>query len=64
MYNEARKELEETLDGIVSNIATFKDECNISNNEILVIVVYDGIDRMNASKDSDDSMLDYFTTWD
>ncbi|EAR99426.2 chitin synthase (macronuclear) [Tetrahymena thermophila SB210] len=64
MYNEPRKELEETLDGIVSNISTFKEECNISNNEILVIVVYDGIDRMNASKDSDDSMLDYFSTWD
>ncbi|KAL4456937.1 hypothetical protein ABPG74_014575 [Tetrahymena malaccensis] len=64
MYNEPRKELEETLDGIVSNISTFKQECNISNNEILVIVVYDGIDRMNSSKDSDDSMLDYFSTWD
>lgn len=52
--------LEETLDGIVSNISTFKKECNISNNEILVIVLYDGIDRINASKDSEDSMLEYF----
>lgn len=38
----------------------FKKDLNISNEEIVVVIIYDGIDRINCSKDSEDNMIDYF----
>ncbi|KAL4487126.1 hypothetical protein ABPG72_001578 [Tetrahymena utriculariae] len=64
MYNEARKELESSLDGILRNMKHFKKNLGIQNEEIVVVVIYDGIDKINNEKDPDDNMIEYFKLWD
>jgi chitin synthase len=53
IYNESRKDLEESLDGLLENLSIFKKELKIHNHEMVVVVVFDGIDRMRTSKDKD-----------
>ena len=38
----------------------FKKSLGIENEEIVVVVVYDGIDRINDDIDPDENMVQYF----
>lgn len=38
----------------------FKKNLGIENEEIVVVVVYDGIDKINNERDPDDNMIQYF----
>ena len=59
VYNESRSQLEKTIQGIYSELDTFKTN-GISPFEILVIVVYDGIEKLNVTGGTDDSMIQMF----
>ncbi|KAL4456936.1 hypothetical protein ABPG74_014574 [Tetrahymena malaccensis] len=69
MYNESRKELESTLNGIFKNVKTFKEECLIDNLEIVVVIIYDGMNKLCTTTqeeiiDIDEDMLEYFIAQD
>ncbi|EAR99425.3 chitin synthase (macronuclear) [Tetrahymena thermophila SB210] len=69
MYNESRKELESTLNGIFKNVKTFKEECLVDNLEIVVVIIYDGMNKLCTTTqeelvDIDEDMLEYFIAQD
>jgi len=59
VYNETRSQLEKTILGIYSDLKTFKTN-GISPFEILVIVIYDGIEKLNVEGGTDESMIQMF----
>jgi chitin synthase len=57
IYNETKSELFKTLQGIFENLESFLDH-SISPHDIAVVVIFDGILKM------DESMRSYFSTLD
>lgn len=56
---------ESTLNGIFKNVKTFKDQCLIDNLEIVVVIIYDGMNKLCTNTDEemvdiDEDMLEYF----
>ena len=47
------------MTGLLDNLDHFK-KAGIGNHEIIVVVVYDGIDRMNKSSDNETNMVSMF----
>lgn len=56
-YSETMEQLMATLDGIYYNLKYFKKQ-QICNEDIAVVVVFDGIDKMH------ESMNCFFTDFD
>ncbi len=63
VYNETRDQLEHTLDGLIKGLHRFKDK-GIDFYEIVVIVIFDGIDKMCVDKSNEKSMLKLFSKYD
>ncbi len=57
IYNETKSELFKTLQGVMENLESFLDH-SISPYDIAVVVIFDGILKM------DESMRTYFATLD
>lgn len=50
LYNEPRNQLDDTLNGVLNNIDKFA-QAGISNEEIAVVVIFDGIEHLNNQQD-------------
>lgn len=57
VYSEDMESLMATLDGVYANLSSFK-KVGICNEDIVVIVLFDGIDKMH------DSMSCFFNDFD
>lgn len=64
IYNESREQLEGTIDGVLANMKIFNERANISSSEVVVVVIFDGIDKMNQSSEEKHSMIEYFRDLD
>lgn len=64
VYNEEKNLLEKTLNGLLANLMEFK-KMGISNNEMLIVVMFDGIDKINDdAEDNDKNMFKLFWEFD
>ena len=55
--------MEKTLNGLLNNLLEFK-EIGVSNNEVVIICMYDGIDKLNNDEANDKNMLKFFWEFD
>lgn len=64
VYSEDKAMLKKTLEGIEKNYATFFDKAGIQSHEIVVVIMFDGIEFMNNDKQSDRNMFNLFREFD
>lgn len=41
-----------TLKGVEKNLSTLRSRCGLKNQEIAVVIIFDGIDRINNEQGS------------
>lgn len=63
VYNETRDQLQLTIDGILKNLPHFK-KAGVANHEIIVVVMYDGIEKLNNSSKPDENLFNMFDEFD
>ena len=63
VYNETRDQLERTLDGLIKGITYFQ-QVKIKAHEIVVVVIFDGMDKLNNDESNERSMLKKFQYYD
>ena len=51
--------MEISFDGLLDNLARFR-KAGVSNHEIVVVVVYDGLEKMNNENSNEKSMVAMF----
>lgn len=56
--------LKKTLEGISRNYYTFFERAGIHSHEIAVVIMFDGIEYLNNSKQSDKNMFNLFREFD
>ena len=49
MYNEDRDQFEQSLSGIHANLKNFKTKYNVSNEDVAVCVLMDGIEKVHET---------------
>lgn len=60
VYSESKSMLKSTLRGIQENYRLFEKEAGILEHEIIIIVIFDGIEKMNNSADQTENMTTLF----
>lgn len=56
--------LKATIKGIQESNKDFLEKAGIMSHEIIVVVIFDGIEHLNASKDQTENMISYFNEID
>lgn len=56
--------LKTTIKGIQESNRDFLDKAGIMSHEIIVVVIFDGIEHLNASKDQTENMVSLFSEID
>lgn len=51
MYSEPKHMLKSTIKGIQESYIKFYQKAGIMPHEIILVVIFDGIEKMNCSKD-------------
>lgn len=64
VYSEDKSMLKKTLEGIRSNYGTFYEKAGVHSHEIAVVIMFDGIEFLNNSKQSDKNMFNLFREFD
>jgi len=59
IYNESLEELEKTLDSVRENLTIFQNN-GIQTFEILVVIIFDGIAKMNNENNQLKSIVEFF----
>jgi hypothetical protein len=56
--------LKSTIKGIQESYKHFYQKAGIMSHEIVLVVIFDGIEKVNCSKDQTENMINYFNEWD
>ena len=60
VYSEDKRMLKKTLEGIKNNYEEFYEKAAIHSHQIVVIIIFDGIEHLNNDKQSDKNMFNLF----
>ena len=64
VYSEAKHMLKSTIKGIQESNKDFLQRAGIMSHEIIVVVIFDGIEHLNNSKDQTENMISFFNEID
>ena len=64
VYSEPKHMLKSTIKGIQASYKYFLEEAGILPHEIILTVIFDGIEKINSSKDQTENMISFFNEID
>jgi hypothetical protein len=64
VYSEPKHMLKTTIKGIQESNKEFLSKAGIMSHEIIVVVIFDGIEHLNSSKDQTENMISFFNEID
>jgi hypothetical protein len=64
VYSEPKHMLKSTIKGIQESYKHFYQQAGIMPHEIVLVVIFDRIEKINNSKDQTENMISYFNEWD
>jgi chitin synthase len=64
VYSEPKHMLKSTIKGIQESYKHFYQKAGIMSHEIILVVIFDGIEKVNNSKEQTDNMISYFNEFD
>lgn len=56
--------LKQTIKGIQDSYRSFMDKAGILPHEIIIVAIFDGIEKVNNSTDHTENMISYFNKYD